>query len=50
MVIYGKKTSKIKNETQTANMAATETADFHLPQVQNTYIWMSFLQLDVLKT
>jgi hypothetical protein len=37
MVIYGKKTSKIENEKQPANMAATERADFHLPQVQNIY-------------
>jgi hypothetical protein len=35
MVIYGKKTSKIENKTQPANMAATEPADFHQPQVQN---------------
>jgi hypothetical protein len=37
MVIYGKKTSKIENKTQPANMAATEPADFHQPQVQNIY-------------
>jgi hypothetical protein len=39
MVIYGKKTSKIENKTQPitlpANMAATEPANFHQPQVQN---------------
>jgi hypothetical protein len=35
MVIYGKKTSKTENNTQPANMAATEPADFHQPQVQN---------------
>jgi hypothetical protein len=37
MVIYGKITSKIENKTQPANMAATEPADFHQPQVQNIY-------------
>jgi hypothetical protein len=44
MVIYGKKTSKIENKTQPslclhcpANMAATEPADFHQPQVQSIY-------------
>ena len=31
------KTSKIENETQPANMAATEPADFHQPQVQHIY-------------
>ncbi len=35
MVIYGIKTFKIENKTQPANMAATEPADFHQPQVQN---------------
>jgi hypothetical protein len=36
-VIYGKKTSKIENKAQHSllNMAATEPADFHQPQVQN---------------
>ncbi len=34
-----KKPSKIENETITflANVAATEPADFHQPQVQNIY-------------
>jgi hypothetical protein len=31
MVIY------VENKTQPANMAATEPADFHQPQVQNMY-------------
>ncbi len=39
---------KVENKTQPANMAATEPADFHQPQVQN--IWMFFLQLVVFKT
>ncbi len=47
-----KKPCKIENKTQpitlTANMAATEPADFHQPQVQNIY--GCFLQPDVLKT
>jgi hypothetical protein len=38
-VICGKKTFKIENKTQPANMAATEPADFHQPQVQNIYGW-----------
>jgi hypothetical protein len=37
-----KKPLKIENKTQPENMAATEPADFHQPQV--------FLQPDVLKT
>jgi hypothetical protein len=37
MVIHGKKSSKIDNKTQPANMDATEPADFHQPQVQNIY-------------
>jgi hypothetical protein len=32
-----KKPSKTENKTQPANMAATEPADFHQPQVQNIY-------------
>jgi hypothetical protein len=38
MVIYGK-TTLYKNTgiTLPANMAATEPADFHQPQVQNIY-------------
>ncbi len=47
-----KKPSKIENKTTAttlpANMAATEPADFHQPQVQNIYD--VFLQPDVLKT
>jgi len=38
MVINGKKPSKIEKNTAItlpANMAATEPADFHQPQVQN---------------
>ena len=32
-----KKTSKIENKTQPANMAAIEPVDFHQPQAQNIY-------------
>jgi hypothetical protein len=42
MVIYGKKPSKIENKTWPANMAATEPADFHQPQVQNMYGYFVF--------
>jgi hypothetical protein len=39
MVIYGKKPSKIEKKAITlpSNMAATEPADFHQPQVQNIF-------------
>ncbi len=50
-----KNLSKIENKTQPANMAATEPADFHQPQVQHIYGYVFFEDLtfrrpDVLKT